>query len=238
MCDNNVEYTIQRDTILCVDDEKNIVDSLYDTFMDYYHVKTATGGKEALRIFEKEKISLVITDQRMPEMTGTELLMHIHEIKPSCKKILLTGYSDMYVAIDAINKAFVDKYIVKPWDDEKLIKEVKELIDRCRFDEFMMEARKSLSKKKSRQSVEIENRDKRIKSMALQIDKLRNENTALKKEVSELLNKLNDTVSCTEDTLKERDKLKTDLEQTRRRLEQIQKQWERYKNYQILNSTH
>jgi FixJ family two-component response regulator len=117
-------------TILCVDDEKDILSSLYDTFMDTYNVKTATSGNEALKIFSEEDIVLVISDQRMPEMEGSVLLGKINEIKPKCKKILLTGYADVNAAIDAINKGAVDKYLSKPWNDEELTKTAENLVRR------------------------------------------------------------------------------------------------------------
>ena len=81
--------------------------------MDTYTVLTAAGGGEALKIFNEKDIALVITDQRMPEMEGTELLARINEAKPACKKILLTGYADINAAVDAINMGSVDKYFSK-----------------------------------------------------------------------------------------------------------------------------
>lgn len=121
----------EKRTILCVDDEQDVVDSLYDTFMDIYDVKTAGSGEEALKIFKEQKdIALVISDQRMPQMEGTELLEKINELNPKCRKILLTGYSDVNAAVDAINKGAVNKYISKPWDDEELTKTVSTLIKR------------------------------------------------------------------------------------------------------------
>jgi len=126
-----------RRTILCVDDEKDVIDSLYDTFMDAYNVKTANSAKEALEIFNEDDISLVISDQRMPEMEGTELLAKINEIKPICKKILLTGYADINAAIDAINTGNVDKYFSKPWDDEELLKAVEDLLAAYKIDAFL-----------------------------------------------------------------------------------------------------
>lgn len=117
-------------TILCVDDEQDILNSLFDTFMDLYNVKTAINGSEALRIFNEEDIVLVISDQRMPEMEGSVLLGKINELKPKCKKILLTGYADVNAAIDAINKGAVDKYLSKPWNDEELVKTAENLVRR------------------------------------------------------------------------------------------------------------
>lgn len=125
-----------RRTILCVDDEPDVVSSLYDTFMDSYNVKTASSAKEALKIFNDD-ISLVITDQRMPEMEGTELLAKINEIRPICKKILLTGYADINAAVDAINKGSVDRYFSKPWDDDELSKAVEFLLSMYSTDEFL-----------------------------------------------------------------------------------------------------
>jgi response regulator RpfG family c-di-GMP phosphodiesterase len=121
---------------LCVDDEQDVVDTLFDTFMETYNVKTAISGKEALKIFDEEDISLVISDQRMPEMEGTELLTKINKKKPICKKILLTGYADISAAIDAINKGSVDRYFSKPWDDEELTKAVEDLLAMYKTDEF------------------------------------------------------------------------------------------------------
>jgi len=124
-------------TILCVDDEQDVVDTLFDTFMEIYNVKTAISGKEALKIFDEEDISLVISDQRMPEMEGTELLAKINEKKPICKKVLLTGYADINAAIDAINLGSVDRYFSKPWDDEELTKAVEDLLAMYKTDEFL-----------------------------------------------------------------------------------------------------
>ncbi len=124
-------------TILCVDDEQDVVDTLFDTFMEIYNVKTAISGEEALKIFDEEDISLVISDQRMPEMEGTELLAKINEKKPICKKVLLTGYADINAAIDAINLGSVDRYFSKPWDDEELTKAVEDLLAMYKTDEFL-----------------------------------------------------------------------------------------------------
>ncbi|MBF0102963.1 MAG: response regulator [Desulfobacterales bacterium] len=123
-------------TILCVDDEKDIVDSLYDIFMNEYNVKTALNGKDALRIFEKEDIFLVISDQRMPDMTGSEFLAEINKKSTICKKILLTGYADINAAIDAINKGGVDNYFSKPWDDDELLSTAKKLQSLYKMDSF------------------------------------------------------------------------------------------------------
>ncbi|MBF0515751.1 MAG: response regulator [Nitrospirae bacterium] len=126
-----------KQAILCVDDEQDILDSLYDTFMDTYDVKTATNGVEALNIIQETEIAVVISDQRMPIMTGAVLLQEVNKIKPRCKKVLLTGYSDIDAAVDAINKGAVNKYIHKPWDEPELVETVEHLIKMYNADEFM-----------------------------------------------------------------------------------------------------
>ncbi|MBF0457785.1 MAG: response regulator [Nitrospirae bacterium] len=126
-----------KQAILCVDDEQDILDSLYDTFMDAYDVKTAINGVEALNILQESEIAVVISDQRMPIMTGAMLLQEVNKIKPRCKKVLLTGYSDIDAAVDAINKGAVNKYIHKPWDESELVETVEHLIKMYNADEFM-----------------------------------------------------------------------------------------------------
>jgi PAS domain S-box-containing protein len=123
--------------ILCVDDEQDILDSLYDTFMDIYDVKTAINGIEALNIISEVEVAVIISDQRMPIMTGAALLAEINKIKPNCKKILLTGYSDIDAAVDAINKGSVNKYVHKPWDEQELVETVEHLVKMYNADEFM-----------------------------------------------------------------------------------------------------
>lgn len=135
-----IVVAMKKHTIMCVDDEQDVLDSLYDTFMDVYNVKTVNDSRKALELFKESDISLVITDQRMPDMEGTELLAEIHKIRPICKKVLLTGYADINAAIDAINLGSVDKYFNKPWDPDKLAKEIEELLEEFNLDKFFEDA--------------------------------------------------------------------------------------------------
>ena len=117
-----------KHSLLFVDDEEDIISALYDTFVDDYNIFKTTDAKEAVEIIKKEDISLVISDQRMPEMTGSELLAEVHKAKPETIRILLTGYADINAAIDAINKGAIHKYVEKPWDDEALLDMVANLV--------------------------------------------------------------------------------------------------------------
>ena len=99
-----------------VDDELNNLNSFKATFRKEYNVYVAQSAKEALEILAKENFHVIISDQRMPEKTGTELFEELVEIFPDPIRILLTGYADIQSVIDAINKGEVYRFIDKPWD--------------------------------------------------------------------------------------------------------------------------
>ena len=106
--------------VLYLDDEENNLFSFKATFRFKYNVFTALTGAEALDIIRKNDIQIIITDQRMPEMTGVEFLEKVIEIKPDPMRILLTGYTDMGAVVDAINKGKIFHYLNKPWSEEEL----------------------------------------------------------------------------------------------------------------------
>jgi response regulator RpfG family c-di-GMP phosphodiesterase len=106
--------------ILYVDDEENNLFSFKATFRIKYQVTTAISGDEALAILENKKINIIITDQRMPEMTGVEFLEKVLEKFPDPMRILLTGYADMAAVVDAVNKGKIFHYLAKPWNEEEL----------------------------------------------------------------------------------------------------------------------
>jgi len=107
-------------SILVVDDERDIVDSIERHFRKSYKVFKATNGADALRILGEEKIHLILSDQRMPEMTGVQLFEKAQALQPEAIRILLTGYTDVESVIAAINTGHVYRYITKPWDPNDL----------------------------------------------------------------------------------------------------------------------
>ena len=111
---------MKRHGLLIVDDEKEILRSLTLTFAEDYEVFTASSGVEALEILKKQEIALVIADQRMPGMTGAELLERVFQINPNIIRIILTGYTDTTSLIEAINKGHIYQYITKPWERQEL----------------------------------------------------------------------------------------------------------------------
>jgi len=109
-------------TILLVDDEINNLQLLKRTFHRKYNVLTAENGLEALKIFEEniDKISLIVSDHKMPVMDGTEFLEKVNEIAPDVIKILLTGFADVEILTDAVNKCNLLHYMLKPFEPEEL----------------------------------------------------------------------------------------------------------------------
>jgi response regulator RpfG family c-di-GMP phosphodiesterase len=107
-------------SILYVDDEENNLLSFKATFRLKHHVLTAISGDEALNMLAKHKVDIIITDQRMPEMTGVEFLEKVLEKFPDTMRILLTGYADMNAVVEAVNKGKIFHYVTKPWNEEEL----------------------------------------------------------------------------------------------------------------------
>jgi serine/threonine-protein kinase len=112
--------------ILFVDDEERIVTALRSIFRTHYHVFTATNGPEALEFVRKFQPHVVVSDQRMPEMTGVELLRRVKGIAPNAVRMLLTGYSDLAAIVGSINEGEVFRFISKPWDNQEIQKTMAE----------------------------------------------------------------------------------------------------------------
>ncbi len=106
--------------ILIVDDEPANLRTLARLFRDTYEVLTAESGDDALALLDKHDVALLITDQRMPGMTGIELLKKTVPLRPRMVRIILTGYTDVDALVEAINCGQVYRYVAKPWDNEEL----------------------------------------------------------------------------------------------------------------------
>ncbi|HAZ43236.1 MAG TPA: adenylate cyclase [Cyanobacteria bacterium UBA11369] len=116
--------------ILVVDDEPDNLDLLYRTFYREYQVLRATSGPAALEILANQKdIAVIISDQRMPQMSGTEFLSLTATQYPDIIRIILTGYTDVEDLVEAINSGKVFKYVTKPWEAEELRGVVQQALD-------------------------------------------------------------------------------------------------------------
>lgn len=153
---------MNRHKLLIVDDEKDILRTLTLTFEEDYEVFTARSGMEALGILERQDIALILADQRMPEMTGVELLQRSITLNPQAIRIILTGYTDTAALVQAINKGNIYQYITKPWDRQEL-----RIVIRRALDSY---------------ELGVENQ-RLLKELQAANDRLRDENTFIRKEL-------------------------------------------------------
>ena len=121
----------RKHSILIVDDEKGILNAIRRQLQDTYNLFTADSGIGALKILNKNSVSVIIADQRMPEMTGVEFLEKTLSMVPDSIKILITAYADLNATIDAVNRGKIFYYLAKPWEPEEL-----DLIVRRAIDQF------------------------------------------------------------------------------------------------------
>ncbi len=115
--------------VLCIDDESHNLEALERLLRKKYKVVTADSGAAALKELENHSFSLIISDQKMPEMTGVEFFMKAIEKQPEAIRILLTGYTDLESVISAINQGQIYRYITKPWEPEEFLGIVRQGIE-------------------------------------------------------------------------------------------------------------
>jgi two-component system sensor histidine kinase/response regulator len=168
----------ERETLLVVDDEHAITSAVSDLFRNRYTVLTAASAEEALRHLEHSDVAVIISDQCMPKMTGSELLALVALSKPDVTRILLTGYADLESVIRAVNQGKIYFYLTKPWQESELVAVVEKAIEHHRLlherthliDELRL-ANASLEAK-----IEERTRELREKNLALKLaDKVKNE---------------------------------------------------------------
>lgn len=119
----------QKHEILIVDDERANLQKLKRTFVDEFIVHQAENGEQALEILRSHQAAVIITDQRMPGMSGVDLLKRSLELSPSSLRIILTGYTEVDDLMDAINEGHVHRYITKPWDPYSLRETVRKELE-------------------------------------------------------------------------------------------------------------
>lgn len=117
-------------TLLCVDDERNILNALKRLLRkENLRLLTGQSGKEGLEILAENEVHVVVSDQRMPEMNGTEFLKEVRERYPNIIRIILTGYTDVDSISEAINEGHIYKFFLKPWNDQNLKLEIRQAME-------------------------------------------------------------------------------------------------------------
>jgi len=118
---------MEERTILLVDDEENILRSLERLLRrDGYRILKAAGGEAGLELLKEHTVGVIVSDQRMPGMTGVEFLSQVKELYPQTVRIVLSGYTELKSVTDAINKGAIYKFLTKPWEDDLLRHNIEE----------------------------------------------------------------------------------------------------------------
>jgi len=124
----------EKGTVLLVDDEEFVLKALERTLRrGPFRIITCQDPSAALDIVQAEEVDVVISDQRMPQKSGMDLLIEVRRVRPETIRILLTGYADMAVAIAGINNGKLYKFLTKPWDDEELRRVVYKAVEAARL---------------------------------------------------------------------------------------------------------
>jgi|APFre7841882724_1041349.scaffolds.fasta_scaffold15325_2 DNA-binding NtrC family response regulator len=118
-----------RARILFLDDEERIVNALKAIFRSQYEVHTATNGHEALALLRRQQFHLVVSDQRMPEMSGVDFLREAKVVSPRTIRMLLTGFADLSAIVGSVNDGEVYRYLTKPWRNRDIQAQVDEAIE-------------------------------------------------------------------------------------------------------------
>src|SRR3954452_5259533 len=106
--------------LLVIDDEPDVCDSVHDLLRREFRVLKATSAQEGFRLMQDEEVHIVMTDQRMPRITGVELLEKVKARNPKAVRMLFTGYADLESIIAAINQGHIFQFLKKPWQPEEL----------------------------------------------------------------------------------------------------------------------
>jgi response regulator RpfG family c-di-GMP phosphodiesterase len=171
---------MSEDTVLFVDDEDSILRSLQRSLRkEPYRILTAGSGKEGLAILETEKVQLVVSDQRMPVMTGSQFLHEVQAVSPDSVRVILSGYAEPNIIVDAINNGGIHRFIGKPWNDEEL----KTTLRQCLEHYHIVQENRRLSELSVRQVHELERLNRQLESTVVE----RTRSLVLAQEVLERL---------------------------------------------------
>lgn len=124
----------RKHPVLIVDDEPDVLFSLKGLLRRDFTLYTAESGEEALKVLREHEVHVIMTDQRMPGMSGVELMQQVRESFPEAIRIVFTGYADIKAVVRAINSGGLFRYITKPWDPDELIETLQEAARRFEQD--------------------------------------------------------------------------------------------------------
>lgn len=168
-----------RPVVLCVDDEAFILNALKRLLRkENYTLLTAGSAQEALALLSTRKVQVVVSDQRMPKMDGVTFLKKVKEAYPDIVRITLTGYTDVDSIREAINQGHIYKFLLKPWNDDNLILEIRQALQQYE----LVNDNRLLNQKVLAQNEELKRLNEHLESLV----KERTEELQIRNQVLEL----------------------------------------------------
>ena len=165
--------------VLVVDDEAAIRDSLRELLRREFEVVTAGSAAEALELLEEEAPALVLSDQRMPGTTGSQLLARVFQVAPEVTRILITGYADLGAVIEAVNDGRIFYYVTKPWEADQLLAIVRRgaernrlLVENRRLLDELRRANRELEERVRRRTEDLEQRNRDLEEARQRVEEL------------------------------------------------------------------
>jgi response regulator RpfG family c-di-GMP phosphodiesterase len=155
-----------KHTLMVVDDEPNVCDSVHDLLRREFRVLKARSAAEGIKLMEQNEVHIIMTDQRMPQITGVEFLSKIRARHPRAIRMLFTGYADLDSIIAAINQGHIFQFLKKPWQPEELEAAVREA---SREYERLVEQAEEVSRLRS----EIQELRQRLHALEAEVQRLR-----------------------------------------------------------------
>ena len=150
-------------TILLVDDEINIINALKRTLRgDGYTILTANSGEEGLALLAKHEVGVIISDQRMPHMTGVEFLRKVKILYPKTSRIVLSGYTELESVTSIINEGAICKFLTKPWDDDLLRDNIREAFQHYEMEQENLRLSKELQSANDKLSLLNQNLEQKV----------------------------------------------------------------------------
>jgi signal transduction histidine kinase/HPt (histidine-containing phosphotransfer) domain-containing protein/BarA-like signal transduction histidine kinase len=165
----NVTDQSKKGKLLIVDDEIEVVKTLKRLFRKYYDVYTATTPQEGIHLVTNNNIQVIISDQRMPGITGTEFFKKIKDDKPDIVRMILTGYADIEAVIDAINLGNVFRYIAKPWDPAQMIATVHDAFEYHRLISSNRQLMKELKEANEQLEEKVDKRTEQLNRLVIEL---------------------------------------------------------------------
>lgn len=156
----------KKHTLLVVDDEQDVCDSVHDLLRREFTVLRARSAEEGCKLMQEQEVHIIMTDQRMPKITGVEFLTKVRRGHPKAIRMLFTGYADLESIIAAINQGHVFQFLRKPWQPEELQDAVREAANE--YDRLVQEAEEV-----SRLKTEVDQLRERVTTLEDEVKKLR-----------------------------------------------------------------